>query len=159
MTSYQQCVTEAELAQLAARLAHCAPQSAVISLCGPLGAGKTTFARAFLRALGVTGAVKSPTYTLVEPYTIEHNGQIRQIRHLDLYRLCDAEELEYLGVRDELDDALFLIEWLAAVGEEQDMFVVDLKIQLSHRPDDPEHRDISLHAPSKLGADWLNAAT
>ena len=78
----------------------------VVLLSGPLGAGKSTLARAFLRRAGVTGPIPSPTYTLIEPYPL--NGVT--VRHLDLYRLGDASELEPLGIRDVLD-GIALIEW------------------------------------------------
>ncbi len=91
-----------------AKLAEVADKGALVTLSGNLGAGKTTLTRGFIHAVGHTGAVKSPTYTLVEPYDI--NG--RNIMHFDLYRLSDPEELEYLGFRDYLDGtSLCLIEW------------------------------------------------
>lgn len=84
------------------------PVAGVIALEGSLGAGKSTLARALLRALGVTGTIRSPTYTLVEPY----DSPAGRVLHMDCYRLGDAEELDMLGLRDSPPEStLWLVEW------------------------------------------------
>ncbi len=94
---------------LGARIARAlARPGGTVFLYGGLGAGKTTLVRGLLRQLGHRGAVRSPTFTLIESYSLG----ARQIHHLDLYRLAGREELEALGLRDLLDGkALCLIEW------------------------------------------------
>ncbi len=98
---------EAATQRFATFLAQSCTQSGCVHVSGDLGAGKTTLIRAWLRALGVRGTIKSPTYSLVEPY----DGPI-PVYHLDLYRLNDPWELEALGLRDWLaENALLLVEW------------------------------------------------
>lgn len=93
---------------LGAAIARCAPGGFTLLLSGQLAAGKTTLARGFVRALGHAGAVKSPTFTLVESYDIAD----RRIHHFDLYRITDPEELDYIGLDDYFDgSALCLVEW------------------------------------------------
>ena len=97
-----------ETEQFGAELWNSVPAKCLIFLRGDLGAGKTTLVRGFLRAAGFTGAVKSPTYTLVEEYMLGD----RKIFHFDLYRVVDPEELEWIGIRDYLaQDCVCFIEW------------------------------------------------
>jgi tRNA threonylcarbamoyladenosine biosynthesis protein TsaE len=121
----------------------------IIYLKGDLGAGKTTLARGFLRGLGHSGKVRSPTYTLVEPYAL----QPCRVYHLDLYRLADAEELEWLGLRDMLaEEALLLVEW----PERGSGYLpaADLTIELEYTGDG---RTASLQAGTAIGGQWLAA--
>lgn len=97
-----------------------------IALSGPLGAGKSSLARAVLRGLGVTGAIPSPTYTLVEPYTVHG----REAYHVDLYRIGDADELEMLGLSELGEGAVLLVEW--PERDESHRLRFDLDIMLSH---------------------------
>ena len=125
-----------------ARLIGACEHGGVITLSGELGTGKTTLVRGALQARGVSSGVRSPTYTLVEYYPFADFA----VAHFDLYRLGDAEELEYLGYRDYLNpQTLCLIEWpQRATGY---LNAVDVAIELDY---DPEGRSLTLAA----GSDW-----
>ena len=124
----------------------------VFALRGPLGAGKTTWVRAFLRALGHDGVVPSPTYTLVEPY--EAGGL--KIWHVDLYRLQDPLELEGLGVRELLDgDAVMLVEWPERWPEIEARS--DLSLDFRHG-DSESARQLRMEAASERGRGLLEQA-
>jgi tRNA threonylcarbamoyladenosine biosynthesis protein TsaE len=125
-------------------------EGGVIHLAGPLGAGKTTFARALLGALGVGTRIKSPTYTLIESYVV---GDLTA-HHLDLYRIAAADEVEWLGLRDLASGKqLWLIEWperaLAAIP------APDLVVELAHAA---HARDLKLMAFTPVASKWLEGA-
>lgn len=108
LTQYDGPVNELELTQIAERWLSALPYPATIFLQGPLGAGKTTFVRAFLQALGFSGRVKSPTYGWMESYTLDQ----RLVHHIDLYRLRSPQQIEVIGLRDCWQTpAWVLIEW------------------------------------------------
>ena len=108
MTRQRKATDETAMVALGAELGASLKGGEVVFLEGNLGMGKTTLARGLVQSFGHRGAVKSPTYTLVEPYEFEH----LTVYHFDLYRLGDAEELEYMGVRDYFgDDSIALVEW------------------------------------------------
>ena len=140
---------EAAQEALGARLAAACDGRALIFLQGDLGAGKTTLTRGFLRGLGHQGAVKSPTYTLVEPYRV--GG--RRVYHLDLYRVADPGELEYLGLREMLEeDAVLLIEW-AERGEGW-LPQPDLRVNIRHTSNG---RGLRLSVATPTGEQILSA--
>jgi tRNA threonylcarbamoyladenosine biosynthesis protein TsaE len=119
----------------------------VIALDGELGAGKTTLVSGILRAYGVTGPVRSPTYTLIEPY--EAAG--KRIYHLDLYRLVDPNEVEPLGIRDLLSEApVLLIEWPSRAAGALPAF--DLTIGIDYLSTDGDGRRLTLQPHSPSGA-------
>ncbi len=140
---------EAATLALAALFAPYLRHGAVVYLQGDLGAGKTTFSRGLLQAMGHQGNVKSPTYTLVEPYIVAD----QQIFHFDLYRLRDPEELEFMGIRDYFTKGnLCLIEWpergygLLADAD------LDLRLQI-----DQNQRQLCVTANQPDAVLWLNA--
>lgn len=142
---------ESRLVEVAQAFASTIGQGGVVFLDGDLGVGKTTFARALIAALGVGERIKSPTYSLVESYQA---GDLRA-HHLDLYRIADVEELEWLGLADLLQgNMLMLVEWpqraLAALP------APDLVLCLRHAG---EVRDLDLKSASKRGDAWIAAAT
>ena len=123
------------------RLAASLESPCVIYLRGELGTGKTCLVRGVLRGLGHSGSVRSPTYTLLEPYDL---GALH-LFHLDLYRLGDREELEFLGLRDLLEpDSVLFVEW-----PERGSGVLpapDLEIRIAYR-DDGRMLDLIPHSP------------
>ena len=138
-------------AALARSLSSCGGHSLLLTLSGELGSGKTTLARALLRALGVAGTIRSPTFTLVEPYETLRGT----VQHLDLYRLqAGAASLEGLGYRDlRATPGLVMVEWPERAGPALGM--PDIAAHLEHAGDG---RRLSLVAGGESGRAWLEAS-
>jgi len=144
---------EAATAAVGAALAQSLPdvthRSLLLGLSGELGSGKTTLARGLLRALGVTGTIRSPTFTLVEPYATAR----ATVHHIDLYRLdAGAPELEALGYRDiRGTSGLVMVEWPERAGTA--LGAQDLRATLGLLP---QGRRLEIAAATAAGRDWLH---
>lgn len=142
---------------LGALLAEWPFESLVMILGGDLGAGKTTLSRGFLRAKGVAGAVKSPTFTLVESYefpTPDANIKpliCRGVHHFDLYRIADPEELDYIGFEEYLaDEFAVIIEWPELAGDR--LTDIDIEVRLRH---ELNARQADIYGRSEKALVWL----
>ena len=139
---------EAALIGVAQALGRVMGAAGVVYLEGDLGAGKSTFVRALLGARGVGERIKSPTYSLIETYAVAGNSA----HHLDLYRIANADELEWLGLPDLLDEStLLLVEWPErATGA---LPFPDLRVRLQHAGN---RRDLELEARTATAGKWLS---
>lgn len=142
-------IDEPALVELARRIGAAIAGEGVIFLVGDLGAGKTTFARALLRALGIGARVKSPTYSLIETYRLDRFA----VHHLDLYRIAEPGEVEWLGLADLLaEPSLLVVEWPERAGGA--LPGADLVVRLAHSG---SVRDAEFQAITARGAAWLDA--
>ena len=144
--------SEKDTQRLAEQLA-ALPLTGSVWLGGDLGAGKTTLTRYWLQALGHKESVKSPTYTLVEPYSIiQNDGAIKPVYHADLYRLQDPEELSFIGFDEYLDEpnALVIIEWASRADSYLPLPTMFIDMIQSNSNDDKESRQVAIRL-SKAG--------
>ncbi|NDY90836.1 tRNA (adenosine(37)-N6)-threonylcarbamoyltransferase complex ATPase subunit type 1 TsaE [Ideonella livida] len=127
-----------------------------LELDGPLGAGKTTFTRHLLRALGVQGRVKSPTYAVVEPYQLSGpQGRTLEVAHFDFYRFSDPREWEDAGLRELFDrPGLCLSEWASKAHP----WLPGPDLRLVLTPQDDESREVALEVLTAQGLQWLAVA-
>ncbi len=139
--------TERDTISFGEKLSYCLEGRGRVYLQGSLGAGKTTLCRGILRAMGYAGAVKSPTFTLVEPYSFVGG----QVFHFDLYRLNDPDELEYIGVDDYFGDQnLCLVEWPEKAKDTLPASDLDVELRIMDRS-----RCARLTARSVFGSEVL----
>lgn len=142
------CAASAEALALHTDLLH----DAIIELHGPLGAGKTTFVRHLLQALGVQGRVKSPTYALMEPYELDADGDRWAVWHFDFYRFDDPQEWEDAGFRELFaSPGLKLVEW----PEKAEGLLPTADLQLHIEPNADEQRSVRLAALTPRGVRLL----
>jgi tRNA threonylcarbamoyladenosine biosynthesis protein TsaE len=147
----RQLASVADTEALGAAMVHGLRPGATVFLHGDLGSGKTTLVRGMLRGLGYAGAVKSPTFTLVEPYRVAG----RDIFHFDLYRMQDPEELEFIGMRDYFQgQGIVLVEWAERAADRLPEPDIDVFIQ---RVDDT--RIVQLRSHTDNGAVLLGGLT
>ena len=131
-----------------------ADRAVVLALDGELGAGKTTFVAGFMRELGVTGSVRSPTYTLIEPYDLHS----RSVYHLDLYRLVEPRDLAMLALRDLLlPGSILLIEWAQRGGQETPAADLALTLRYPSASGDTSTREIEMEPRSPAGKELAAA--
>ena len=134
---------EEAMVRLGSRLSRALVPGAIVYLEGDLGMGKTTLSRGVVQGFGHSGAVKSPTYTLIETYSTT----VAEISHLDLYRLEDSEELDFIGFRDLLEtDSVLLIEWPERV--ESIARLATVQVGIEHR--DSESRQLKVYSDLNL---------
>ena len=139
---------EAAMIALGGDIAEAFTSKMTITLRGDLGAGKTTLSRGLLQNLGHQGAVKSPTYTLVEPYDLD----VGTVYHFDLYRVIDPEELDYIGFADYLSQgSLCLIEWPERGNGY--LSAADVSVDIEHHR---IGREVTVMALTDIGTDFLS---